>query len=68
MCDGENRLKAEAGMVPFPKGKESEAGNRVDFSSLGKNRRVFEITKLIIRQDFHHGLRNPKLDGIANSA
>ena len=47
LCGGENRLKAEAGMVPFLKGKESEAGNRVDFSSLGKNRCVFETTKLI---------------------
>jgi hypothetical protein len=55
MCDGKNRLKAGAGMVPFPRGKESEAGNRVDFSSLGKNRRVFEITNLIIRKTFHHG-------------
>jgi hypothetical protein len=36
MCGGENRLKAEAGMVPFPQRKESEAGNRANFPRWAK--------------------------------
>jgi hypothetical protein len=34
MCDGENRLKAEARMVTCPEGKESEAGMGSDLNKL----------------------------------
>jgi hypothetical protein len=36
MCDGKNRLKAEAGMVPFPVGKGERGRKPSQFSSLGK--------------------------------
>jgi hypothetical protein len=58
MCDGENRLKAEAGMVPFPEGKGERGRKPSQFLLKTENGRVFKITILITRYSFHHGFRD----------
>jgi hypothetical protein len=55
MCDGKNRLKAEAGMVPFLEGKGGRGRKPSQFLLKTENGRVLEITILITRYSFHHG-------------
>jgi len=58
LCDGKNRLKAEAGTVPSPAGKGDRGRKPSRCSKKMENGRVFEIINQVIQQAFHHGFGN----------
>ena len=56
LCDGENRLKARSGHGSLTEGKGEPRPKTEPIFLAGENYRVFEITKLIIRQTSSHGI------------